>query len=82
MANVISALMEIQQRPVNRQGAKVEPVVWESGCLEEVCGSCSMLINGMPRQACTALIEPIIEATGDSTIRLAPLTKFPLSPRS
>ena len=57
MANVISSLMEIQRHPINRKGEKVTPVVWESGCLEEVCGSCSMLINGYPRQACTALIE-------------------------
>ena len=77
-ANIISSLMEIQRRPMNRQGKKVEPVVWESGCLEEVCGSCSMLINGYPRQACTALIENIIKTTGDSVIRVAPMTKFPL----
>src|SRR5215203_6089647 len=77
-ANVISSLMEIQRSPINRKGEKVTPVVWESGCLEEVCGSCSMLINGYPRQACTALIENIIQTTGDTTIRLAPFTKFPL----
>lgn len=77
-ANIISSLMEIKRLPINRQGVKVEPVVWEDGCLEEVCGSCSMLINGYPRQACTALIENIINATGDHTIRLAPFTKFPL----
>lgn len=77
-ANVISALMEIQRRPINRLGEKVTPVVWEAGCLEEVCGSCSMLINGYPRQACTALIENLVKAAGDFTIRLAPLTKFPL----
>jgi succinate dehydrogenase / fumarate reductase iron-sulfur subunit len=77
-ANVISSLMDIQRRPINRTGKKVLPVVWESGCLEEVCGACSMLINGYPRQACTALIENLIKATGDVTIRLAPLTKFPL----
>lgn len=76
--NVISALMEIQKNPVNRNGVKVAPVVWEAGCLEEVCGSCSMLINGRPRQACTALIEPIIKETGNRTITLAPFTKFPL----
>ena len=70
--------MEIQKKPVNRQGKTVEPVVWEPGCLEEVCGSCSMLINGRPRQACTALIELIIRETGSSTITLAPFTKFPL----
>ena len=77
-ANIISALMEIQRRPINAQGVKVEPVVWDSGCLEEVCGSCSMLINGQPRQACTALIDNIINKTGENTIRLAPFTKFPL----
>src|SRR6478735_3747714 len=77
-ANVISALMQIQRNPINIKGEKVEPVVWEQGCLEEVCGSCSMLINGFPRQACTALIENILQTTQDSIIRVAPLTKFPL----
>jgi succinate dehydrogenase iron-sulfur subunit len=76
--NIISALMEIQKRPVNRKGEKVAPVVWEAGCLEEVCGSCSMLINGMPRQACTALIDAILEETKSDTIVLAPFSKFPL----
>lgn len=77
-ANVISSLMEIQRNPINRQGNKVEPVVWEQGCLEEVCGSCSMLINGKPRQACTALIEQIITQTSSNIITLAPFSKFPL----
>lgn len=77
-ANIISSLMDIQRSPINQKGEKVTPVVWESGCLEEVCGSCSMLINGYPRQACTALIENIINESNDSIIRVAPLTKFPL----
>jgi len=77
-ANVIVGLMEIQKNPVNRNGEIVEPVVWEQGCLEEVCGSCSMLINGYPRQACTALVHQIIEKTGNNVITLAPFTKFPL----
>lgn len=75
--NVISALMEIQRSPVTSEGKKVTPVVWEDGCLEEVCGSCSMLINGIPRQACTALIENYTQ-TGNHTVTIAPLTKFPL----
>lgn len=77
-SNVISALMEIQKNPVNIKGQKVEPVVWEQGCLEEVCGSCSMLINQKPRQACTALIRNIMKETKSATIYLAPFTKFPL----
>ena len=76
--NVISCLMEIQKKPVNSLGQTVKPVAWEQGCLEEVCGSCSMLVNGRPRQACTAIIERILKETGSSTITLAPFTKFPL----
>lgn len=77
-ANIISSLMEIQKNPVNKKGEKTTPVVWEQGCLEEVCGSCSMLVNGKPRQACTALIEPYIRATKSCSITIAPFTKFPL----
>lgn len=76
--NVTSALMEVQKNPINRKGEKVSPVAWEQGCLEEVCGSCSILINGRPRQGCTALIEQILDETRSSVITLAPMTKFPL----
>ena len=75
-ANVISSLMEIQKNPINREGKRTAPVAWEQGCLEEVCGSCSMLVNGKPRQACTALIEPYLKES--DIIVLAPFTKFPL----
>ena len=74
--NVISALMEIQKNPVTADGKKVAPVVWESACLEEVCGSCTMLVNGKVRQSCTALIDEL--APNGETIKLAPMTKFPL----
>ena len=77
-ANLISSLMEIQKNPVNKKGEKTTPVAWEQGYLEEVCGSCAILVNGKPRQACTALIESYIRSTGSTTIVLAPLTKFPL----
>lgn len=77
-ANVISTLMEIQASPVNRKGEKVTPVAWEQGCLEEVCGSCSMLVNGRPRQACTALIHTLLQTSSSRIITLAPFTKYPL----
>lgn len=76
--NVISALYEIQKNPVNRKGGRVQPVVWEQGCLECVCGSCSMLINGRPKQACVALIADLINESRSTTILLAPFKKFPL----
>ncbi len=77
-ANIISALMEIQRNPVNRKGEVVAPIAYESGCLEEVCGSCSMIINSKPRQACTALIDKLLAESSSNVITLAPFTKFPL----
>lgn len=71
--NVISALMEIQRNPVNTGGDKTTPVAWESNCLEEVCGACSMVINGKPRQACSALVDQL-----DQPIRLEPMRTFPV----
>ncbi len=77
--NVVSSLMEIRKNPVNAKGEKVNPVVWECNCLEEVCGACSMLINDVPRQACSALIDKILEKRGENRpIVLEPFTKFPV----
>ncbi len=76
--NITSALMDIQKNPINKKGEKVTPVAWEQGCLEVVCGSCSMLVNSRPVQACVTLIEPLLKASGSETITLAPFTKFPL----
>ncbi len=76
--NVISGLMQIRNHPVNLQGKKSTPVAWEEGCLEEVCGSCSMLINGKPRQSCTAIVANCLRDSGSSQLILAPFTKFPL----
>jgi succinate dehydrogenase / fumarate reductase, iron-sulfur subunit len=75
---LIAALMRIRKNPVNRRGEATTPVVWEDGCLEEVCGSCSMLVNGWPRQACSAIVERILAETERQEITLAPFTKFPL----
>lgn len=73
-ANVISCLMEIQRNPVNSAGQKTTPIVWDSNCLEEVCGSCTMNINGKVKMACSALIDKL-----DQPITLEPLKKFPLT---
>jgi succinate dehydrogenase / fumarate reductase iron-sulfur subunit len=74
--NVISALMEVQKHPVTTGGQKVAPVLWDCSCLEEVCGACTMLVNGRVRQSCSALVDHI--APNGETIELAPMTKFPV----
>jgi len=71
--NVITCLQEIQKNPVNAGGRATTPVVWDCNCLEEVCGACSMVINGRARQACTALVDQLPQP-----IVLEPLSKFPL----
>lgn len=77
--NVISALMEVRKNPKTSDGRDVPPPSWEAACLEEVCGSCTMNVNGMIRQACTALIEDVAEVRGDAyELTLEPMKKFPL----
>ena len=71
--NVISCLMEIRKQPKTEDGIPTTPVKWEQNCLEEVCGACSMVINGRVRQACSALVDKL-----EHPIRIEPMTKFPL----
>jgi len=71
--NVTSALMDIAARPVTREGKATTPITYDSNCLEEVCGSCAMLINGRTRMACSALIANL-----EQPIKLEPFSKFPV----
>lgn len=71
--NVISSLMDIAANPVTRDGKPTTPITYDSNCLEEVCGSCAMLINGRARMACSALIDKL-----DQPIKLEPFKKFPV----
>ena len=71
--NVISSLMEIAANPVTREGKATTPITYDSNCLEEVCGSCAMLINGRARMACSALIDNL-----EQPVKLEPISKFPI----
>src|SRR3954464_6630711 len=71
--NVISALMDIAADPVTREGKATTPITYDSNCLEEVCGSCAMLINGKARMACSALVDQL-----EQPIRVEPMSKFPV----
>jgi succinate dehydrogenase / fumarate reductase iron-sulfur subunit len=71
--NVISSMMEIARNPVTRDGTPTTPITYDSNCLEEVCGSCAMLINGKARMACSALVDKL-----EQPIRLEPFSKFPV----
>ena len=71
--NVIICLRDIAENPVTRFGIKTTPIAYDSNCLEEVCGSCAMLINGKARMACSALVDKL-----EQPIRIEPFSKFPV----
>ena len=75
--NVISVLQRIAARATASDGKKVAPVAWDCNCLEEVCGACTMVINGKVRQSCSALVDKLL-ADRAGEIELQPMTKFPV----
>ncbi|SMP70207.1 succinate dehydrogenase subunit B [Neorhodopirellula lusitana] len=75
--NVISVLQRIAAQAKNTDGRAVSPVAWDCGCLEEVCGSCTMVINGRVRQSCSALVDRLLADHADEIV-LEPMSKFPV----
>jgi succinate dehydrogenase / fumarate reductase iron-sulfur subunit len=75
--NIISCLQYIAAHPVTTDGTHTTTPVWEAGCLEEVCGACTMVINGKARQSCSALVDKL-GVLDNQPITLEPLSKFPI----
>lgn len=75
--NVISVLQRIAAQATTVEGKRVAPVAWDCNCLEEVCGACTMVINGRVRQACSALVDRLLQENPQE-IELQPMTKFPV----
>jgi succinate dehydrogenase / fumarate reductase iron-sulfur subunit len=71
--NITSVLGEIAASPYTAEGSETTAIAYDANCLEEICGSCAMLINGKARMACSALVDKL-----DQPITLAPLSKFPV----
>jgi succinate dehydrogenase / fumarate reductase iron-sulfur subunit len=75
--NVISVLQKIAAISKSQDGRRVSPVTWDCSCLEEVCGSCAMIVNGRVRMACSSLVDKLLKENA-SEIELRPLSKFPV----
>lgn len=71
--NLITCLQEIRKNLKTFDGRRTTPVAWDSSCLEEICGICTMLINGRVRQTCSALVDQL-----EQPITVEPMTKFPV----
>lgn len=65
--NYTDDLYDIQGNPAPR-------IRWECSCLQKMCGACAMVINGVPRLACSTFLRDI---KGDK-LTLEPLSKFPV----
>lgn len=74
--SVVDALRYIQAEPVTVDGNRVAPVSWDCSCLEETCGACTMLIQGVAQQACGVLLDDI--APKGKLVVIEPLSKFPV----
>lgn len=75
--NVISVLQKIAAMARTADGEATTPVAWDCNCLEEVCGACTMVINGQVRQSCSALVDKLLKDQ-PGVIELRPMTKFPV----
>jgi len=75
--NMTTVLQRIAANPVTVDNQKTAPVAYDACCLEEVCGACTMVINGRVCQACSALIDDLLKETA-SAIDVQPMTKFPV----
>jgi succinate dehydrogenase / fumarate reductase iron-sulfur subunit len=75
--NLTSVLQAISASPVTSDGKQTTPPAYDVACLEEVCGSCTMVINGKARQACAALVDHI-RAKSPGPITIEPMSKFPI----
>jgi succinate dehydrogenase / fumarate reductase, iron-sulfur subunit len=75
--NVISVLQRLLPTPRTPKASTLPPVAWDCNCLEEVCGACTMVINGKVRQACSALVDKLL-VDNPAEIELQPMTKFPV----
>ncbi len=75
MDTVASALTAINTDThiTDTDGNPITKIAWECSCLQQKCGACAMVIDGVPRLACDAFLN---EFQGKVTVE--PLKKFPL----
>ena len=55
-------------------GKAADRISWERSCLQKICGSCAMVINGKPALACSEFID----TAETKELVLEPLSVFPV----
>lgn len=72
VAEALDALNE-REPLLTEDGKAADPIRFERSCMQKKCGACAMLIQGVPRLACSTRLSDI----PGEVIELAPLRKFP-----
>lgn len=63
---------------VDENGKATTRIGWECSCLQGVCGSCAMVINGVPSLACETFVKDLVKDLETGTVTIRPLQKFPV----
>lgn len=71
-------VLSLLDRLAEKAGLNSTPIHHECNCREEVCGTCTIRINGVPRLSCSTLIKDLPISTKQKPIILEPLEKFPV----
>lgn len=53
-------------------------LAWNSSCEHGQCGSCAVMVNGMPVLACELLVENAVDDFGTTTFEIGPITAVPV----
>lgn len=78
---ITSVLTRLNERKplVDAEGRTIKSVDWECSCKQKMCGACAMIINGIPRLACSTFLEDLCkEGQQNAEVQLEPLSKFPV----
>lgn len=70
---LVGALEWIQKNPKNIKGEKTTPISWGGSCLEDLCGGCTVRVNGQVKMLCSTLMDSLKDI-----VVLEPLGKFPI----
>lgn len=55
-----------------------QPIEHDCSCLQGLCGACAMVINSEPKLACKTFLNDEMNVNEHNTIKIEPLSKFPL----
>ncbi len=75
---VADAIEQLNSREfiIDIDGRLAARIQWECGCLQKKCGACAMVIEGLPRLACSVFVSDL--TTEKDTVTIEPMSKFPV----